>query len=264
MKDALPAFVTRRLDPEARYGLRVTLLAVAFVLVTVPFTYLLLEVLAKGPLTDLDASVANWMNGWVHRSPWLVRTLEIVSWFGLPLWLGVLVTTGSIYVFWRGRRRLAIYLVVTVVGGSLVDTAVKLAVNRPRPRVDHPLDTAFGTSFPSGHAMASTITYGALVLVFLPILGRRGRLVAICCACATVLLIGSSRLLLGVHFVTDVVGGYVLGLAWLLAATSVFGIWRKEEGKRPADLTEGVEPEAAADLKGEGDRSAAVSAGAAP
>ena len=62
------------------------------------------------------------------------------------------------------------YLVVTVVGGSLVDTAVKVLVNRPRPLVDHPLDTAFGTSFPSGHSMASTLTYGALVLAFLPVL----------------------------------------------------------------------------------------------
>jgi membrane-associated phospholipid phosphatase len=251
VKGALPAFVTRRLDPEARYGLRVTMLAVAFVLVTVPFSYLLSEVLAKGPLTKNDENVANWMIGWVHGSPWLVRTLEVVSWFGLPLWLGVMVTVGSIFVFRRGRRRLAIYLVVTVVGGSLVDTAVKLAVNRPRPHVDHPLDTAFGTSFPSGHAMASTITYGALVLVFLPVLGRRSRLVAIAASIVVVLLIGSSRLLLGVHFISDVVGGYVLGLAWLLAATAVFGIWRKEEGKRPADLTAGVEPEAGAALRGE-------------
>ena len=251
MKGALPAFVTRRLDPEARYGLRVTMLVVAFVLVTVPFAYLLFEVLAKGPLTENDENIANWMNGWVHGSPWLVRSLEVVSWFGLPLWLGVMVTAGAIFVFWRGRRRLAAYLVVTVVGGSLVDTAVKLAVNRPRPQVDHPLDTAFGTSFPSGHAMASTITYGALVLVFLPVLGRRGRLVAIAASTVVVLLIGSSRLLLGVHFISDVIGGYVLGIAWLLAATAVFGIWRKEEGKRPADLTEGVEPEAGADLRGE-------------
>jgi undecaprenyl-diphosphatase len=261
MKGALPGFVTRRLDPEARYGLRVTLLVAAFVLVTVPFSYLLFEVLAKGPLTEADASVANWMNGWVHQRPWLGHTLEVISWFGLQLWLGEMVTIGSIYVFWRGRRRLATYLVVTVVGGSLVDTAVKLAVNRPRPRVDHPLDTAFGTSFPSGHSMASTITYGALVLVFLPVLARRGRLIAIAAATAIVLLIGSSRLLLGLHFVSDVVGGYVLGWAWLLGATAVFEIWRKEEGKRPPDdLTKGVEPEAGADLRGEHSHDATVPA----
>ncbi|MEY2464406.1 MAG: hypothetical protein QOH64_2544, partial [Acidimicrobiaceae bacterium] len=173
MKGALPDVVARRTDPDTRYGLRVTLLVVAFVLVTVPFATLLLDVLGKGPLTRVDESVANWMNGWVHGQPWLVRTLEIISWFGKPPWLAAMVTVGALYVFWRGRRRLAVYLVVTVVGGGLVDTAVKLAVDRPRPHVDHPIDTAFGTSFPSGHAMSATITYGALVLVFLPVLGPR-------------------------------------------------------------------------------------------
>src|SRR6476469_6282565 len=126
MDHGLPESVEERVAPWGRYGLRVFLLAVAFVLVTVPFATILFEVVAKGPLTHVDASVANWMNGWVHGSPALVRTLEIISWFGLPLWLGVLVTGGAGYAFWRGRRRLAAYLVVTVVGGSLVDTAVKL------------------------------------------------------------------------------------------------------------------------------------------
>ncbi|HEX2383659.1 MAG TPA: phosphatase PAP2 family protein [Acidimicrobiales bacterium] len=239
----------------ARYGMRVTLLGLAFVLVTVPFAILLFEVVAEGPLTHLDSSIANWMNSWVHGHPLLVTTLERVGWFGWPLWLGIMVTAGSVYAFWRGRRRLAIYLVVTVVGGSLVDTAVKVLVNRPRPVVDHPLDTAFGTSFPSGHSMASTLTYGALVLAFLPVLSRRARRWAVAGAVVMVLAIGCSRLLLGMHFLTDVLGGYVLGFAWLIGATAVFEIWREEEGRphaTPTDVvTEGVEPEAAPALLGQ-------------
>jgi len=252
VKAGLPQPIARRFDPVGRYGLRVVLLIVAFVLVTVPFAILLFEVLAKGPLTQVDGNVANWMNGWVHGSPWLVHTLEIISLFGLPLCLGILVAAGAAFAWWRGRHRLAAYLVVTVIGGSLVDTAVKVLVNRPRPKVDHPLDTAFGTSFPSGHAMASTITYGALLLVFLPVLSRRLRPIAIAAAIAIVVAIGSSRLLLGVHFISDVVGGYVLGLAWLIGSTAVFEIWRKEEGKRPAHvLKEGADPEAGPALKGD-------------
>ena len=248
----LPEGVTHHVPPAGRYGLRVTLLIGAFVLVTVPFTFLLLQVLAKGPIENVDTAIANWMNGWVHGHPWLVHLLEVVSWFGLPLWLGIMVTTGSLFVWRRGRPRLAAYLVVTVVGGSLVDTAVKLLVDRPRPVVDHPLDTAVGTSFPSGHAMASTLTYGALLLVFLPVLSRRMRPIAIAGAVGIVLAVGSSRLLLGVHFLSDVLGGYVLGAAWLLAATAVFEIWRTEEGKRPAHvLEEGVEPEAGPALRGD-------------
>jgi undecaprenyl-diphosphatase len=248
----LPEPIAERVGPAGRYGLRVTLLAAAFVLVTVPFALLLFEVVAKGPLVRIDAAVADWMNGWVHGLPWLVHVLEVISWFGLPPWLGTFVTVGAVFVWWRGRHRLAAYLVVTVVGGSLVDTLVKVLVDRPRPLVDHPLDTAFGTSFPSGHAMASTVAYGAVLLVFLPVLGRRHRPVAIAVAVTIVLAIGSSRLLLGVHFLSDVVGGYVLGVAWLLASTAVFEIWRKEEGERPATrLAEGVEPEAASAMRGD-------------
>ena len=248
MEGGLPQPVLRRFSPTARYGLRVTLLIVAFVLVTVPFAFLVFEVVAKGPVTRVDASVANTMNGWVHAHPLLVHLLEAVSWFGLPLWLGICVTGGALVAWSRGRPRLAAYLVVTVVGGSLVDTAVKLIINRPRPVIDHPVDTAFGTSFPSGHSMAATLTYGALLLAFLPVLSRRGRRIAVAVAVAAVLAIGSSRLLLGLHFVSDVIGGYVLGAAWLLAATAVFEIWREDEGKRHLTtgdvLAEGVEPEA--------------------
>ena len=254
MEAGLPGPVAHRVTPFERYGIRVLLLVVAFVLVTVPFTFLLFEVVAKGPLTQVDGSVANWMNDWVHGHPVLVKLLPVVGWFGLPLWLGILVTTGSLFVFLKGRRRLAAYLVVTVVGGSLVDTAVKLLVNRPRPVVDHPLDTAFGTSFPSGHSMASTLTYGALVLAFLPVLSRRHRIAAVVAATVVVLMIGCSRLLLGVHFLSDVIGGYVLGLAWLFASTAVFEVWRHEEGAPPSTaadvIHDGVEPEAAAALRG--------------
>lgn len=252
MRAGLPAAIRRRLDPTERYGLRLTLLGIAVVLVTVPFAYLLFEVLAEGPLTRMDGRVADALNHWIHERETLLHMLEIVSWLGKPLWLGVIVGIGAVYVYWRGRRKLAVYLAVTVIGGGLVDTAVKVAVDRPRPVVDHPIHTAWGKSFPSGHSMSSTITYGALLLVFLPILPRRYRPIAMAATALLILAIGTSRLLLGVHFVTDVVGGYVLGLAWLTGATAVFSIWRREEGKPPVHAVEGVEPEASEDLKGEG------------
>jgi undecaprenyl-diphosphatase len=67
-------------------------------------------------------------------------------------------------------------------------------------------------------------------------------------AVVLVLAIGFSRLALGVHYISDVVGGYVLGLAWLAASTAAFSTWRVERGKPPVDVGEGLEPEAAEDL----------------
>ncbi|MEY2422149.1 MAG: hypothetical protein QOI95_2216 [Acidimicrobiaceae bacterium] len=252
MARSLPDSIRRRLNPEERFGLRVTLFAVAIVLVTVPFATLVFQVLAKGPLTRLDGSVANRLNDWVHNSPTVVRVLDVITNIGKPITLFVLVTAAVIYLLWRRRIRLALYLVVTSVVGGLIDTAVKVLVNRPRPVVDHPIASALGKSFPSGHAMSSTVTYGALALVFLPVLPRRWRPVGLCGVVLLVLAIGTSRLFLGVHFVSDVVGGFVLGLAWLAASTAAFSIWRTEEGKQPVEVTEGLEPEAALALRGDG------------
>lgn len=256
MRAGLPQFVRRRLDPAERYGLRITLFAVAIVLVAVPFSTLVFLVLAKGPVTRLDASLADRLNGSVHSSHGLVRFLEALSWLGKPLWLGIAVTVGALFVWRRGRRRLAVYLAVTVVVGGLVDSAVKVLVDRPRPVVDHPVISAFGKSFPSGHAMSSTVTYGALLLAFLPALAGRTRIAAVLGTTGLVLAIGCSRLLLGVHFLSDVVGGYVLGVAWLAASTAAFEIWRTEEGLPAAEpLVEGVEPEAGPALRGDHDAS---------
>jgi undecaprenyl-diphosphatase len=139
-----------------------------------------------------------------------------------------------------------VYLVTTTVGGALLSTVIKVLVNRPRPEVDHPIVTAFGKSFPSGHALSSTVVLGTVLLVFLPVLGRPHRRVAVVATAALVLAIGASRLLLGVHFLSDVLAGHVLGVAWLTGSTAMFEIWRVERGRRPtAPLVEGVEPEEA-------------------
>ncbi|MEY2447770.1 MAG: hypothetical protein QOH79_1246 [Acidimicrobiaceae bacterium] len=251
MGRSLPERLQRRLDPNERYGLRVTLFAIAIVLVTVPFATLVFQVVAKGPLTRLDGNVANDLNNWVHDSPGTVRVLDDITNIGKPITLFVMVTAAVAYLLWRRRIRLALYLVVTSVVGGLIDTAVKVLVNRPRPVVDHPIASALGKSFPSGHAMSSTVTYGALALVFLPVLPRRWRPIALGAVVLLVLAIGTSRLFLGVHFVSDVIGGFVLGLAWLAASTGAFSIWRTEEGKKPVDVAQGVEPEAGPALRGD-------------
>lgn len=221
------------------------------VLVAVPFASLLFQVLAEGPLTRLDGRIANRLNAWVYDSPVAVKILQLVSWLGRPVLLGLFVAVGVVILWRRNQRKLVAFLVLTTLGGGLVDSAVKILVNRPRPLVDHPVQTAFGKSFPSGHAMSSLVCFGALLVIFLPALRtRRSRHVAVGVTALLVLAIGLSRLMLGVHFVSDVVGGYVLGAAWLLGAVAIFEVWRVERGKRPTEpLSEGVEPEAAPALR---------------
>lgn len=246
---AIPPSLLRRLHPEQRFGLRLTLFGVALVLVTLPFTYLLFQVVQDGPFTRFDTRLARDMNEWVVNYPRFIDALNVISLLGKPLWLGIVAGAGGLFVFVRGRRRLALFLAFTIIGGGLVDSAVKIAVNRPRPQVGTPLASAFGKSFPSGHAMSATIAYGALLLVFLPAVPRAWRWLAFSGTALLVALIGGSRLFLGVHYVSDVIGGVVLGLAWLAGSTAMFAIWRTERGAPAVPVTEGLEPEAGADLK---------------
>jgi len=240
--------IRRRLDPESRYGLRVTLFGLAFLLVAIPFGFLIEQIKNNGGLVRLDTSAARNLHDWVRHSPRLVTGLKVLTFFGSPVWFYVIVAVAVAWVWRSGHRRLAVFLLVTVLGGGVLDTVVKEVVSRARPSLVDPVASAHGKSFPSGHAMSSTIAYGALLLVFLPAIARRYRPFAIGGAIVLVGAICFSRLALGVHFITDVVGGVVLGLAWLAASAAAFSTWRVERGRPPVQVTEGLEPEAAKDL----------------
>jgi membrane-associated phospholipid phosphatase len=237
------SFLGRRLHPTQRYGLRVTLFAIAVVLTLGPFGLLVREVTNEGSLTDMDLSAAEGLHPLVVDSPGLVRLFEVISFIGSPPWFYLVLGGSAIFLWLKRRRRVAAFIVVTGLMGGVVDTAVKIWVDRPRPILEDPVAHAPANSFPSGHMMMSTIGYGILVLVFLPLVPRRWRIPTVIAAFLLIWLIGFARLALGVHYITDVVGGFILGAAWLATSTAAFSIWRAEEGKEPVKPIEGVEPE---------------------
>jgi membrane-associated phospholipid phosphatase len=245
----LPSFIRQRLDPAQRYGLRLTLFAIAIVLVFVPFGFLLSQVIDEGPVTVYDRAVVEDLHEVVRANPWLIKPLQIVSFLGKPLWFYIVFPPVIAYLLWRRRMRLAVYLVATALVGGLIDTVVKVAVSRDRPVLEDPIATAFGQSFPSGHSFTSVALYGALLLVFMPVVVGLWRRVAITTYVVLVGSIAFSRLALGVHFLSDVLGGLVLGFAWLAASTAAFSIWRVERGRKPVKPERGLEPEAAKDLR---------------
>lgn len=238
-----PDVVDRKLDPVQRYGLRLTLFGAAILLVAVPFGLLLAQVVTDGPATEWDSAVAERLHEVVAGRDGLVLALEVLSFLGKPIWLTLVIGGPALVLARRGRWHLALFLTVTAIGGGIVDTIVKVAVGRPRPVFDEPISSARGNSFPSGHSMSATVCYGALLLAFGVLLSRRGRRVALAATVALVVGIAVSRLALGLHFVTDVAGGVVLGAAWLAASVAAWEIWREDRGlARTEPLEEGVEP----------------------
>ena len=150
----------------------------------------------------------------VHGSilPGLIRPAQFVTALGGWQVLILLSIIGAAILYRRGERRNALYLVIFCLWGRAVVGIVKWLTDRPRPDfLDH-LASSYSSSFPSGHAANATITYCALAILLAP----RSPL-ALGAALALSFIIGFSRLVLGVHWPTDVIGGWALGLIWAFA-----------------------------------------------
>lgn len=230
--------------PAARFGGRTFLAAAALALVAVPFGLTLLLVEDKwAPLLRADAGARDKLHGFAVTHAGFVGAMQLISDWGSALAWQVVLAAVMIWLFWRRLPRLALFVVVTAVGSSLLNSVVKTAVHRLRPVLSDPVAREPGLSFPSGHAQAAMVGYAVLLLVFLPVLHGAWRRIAVTLAVFMVLAIGFSRVALGVHYVSDVVGGFVLGAAWVAATTSAFNAMRVERGRRPVDVRQGLEPE---------------------
>jgi undecaprenyl-diphosphatase len=207
---------------------RLLIAALVATLAALPFLALLLLVrTGYAPLATLDAEVATGLNRWASERPGVVSLLEVLASVTSPWTFRLLVLVAAAVLWRRGRHRLATWAVVTMAVGGALGVVLKLVVDRARPELDDPVSSAVGLSFPSGHALNSLLGSAVLLLVVLPVLGRRGRVVAWAVAVVAVLMTGFDRVGLGVHFISDVVAGWALALAVLLGTVTAFGTWRR-------------------------------------
>lgn len=229
--------------PPVRFGRRALLSFVVVFASAVAFAVLLLLVKSKSAdLLHFDNTVADELHEYVRSHRTFTQAMRLVSDLGTSLAWWIILTPVIAWLAYRRLPRLAAFVLATAVGSSLLNNAIKLAVNRARPHLADPVAIAGGKSFPSGHAQAAIVGYGILLLVFLPVISRRARPWVMAVAATLVLFIGFSRIALGVHYFSDVIGGYLIGGAWLFAMTAAFSAWRIEEGKAPVHPSEGLEP----------------------
>jgi membrane-associated phospholipid phosphatase len=230
--------------PDVRFGARAVAAALALALAAVPFGLLLFLVQGEWrPLIDIDSAVRDSLYGYALERSWFVLVMIILSTAGsTPVYQLVFAAVAG-WLAWRRHPRLAVFVVVTMVGNSALNTLVKLAINRARPVLPDPVAHANGMSFPSGHAQAAMVAYSVLLLVFLPSLRGPWRRLAIVFAVLMVLGIGFSRVALGVHYASDVLAGYVLGAAWVTAMIAAFDAWRRERGRPKVEPTKGLPAE---------------------
>ncbi len=252
----------RRFGPNGRLGLRLTLASVAVFIVLVPFTGLLSLVDTKwGPLRRLDEGTTKRLNAYViHHHAW-VSPLRATSYIFHAWVFRIIVVALAGWLVYQGARRLAAWAVTTLIVAGLLDALLKVIIARPRPSLKSSIAHVPGGSFPSGHALTAVVGTATIVLILLPLLHGAWRVVAWAAAAFISLLSGACRVALGVHYVSDVLAGWLLGAAIVLGTVAAFETWRRDEGRPAVDpVVEGAQPEAAAEIAGHGDHDRSSSA----
>ncbi len=153
---------------------------------------------------------------------------------GAPLLLELVAVVAAVVFLLRGRRRLAGFVVTCVFGAQLISISLKALVGRQRPCLED-LGCPMTSSFPSGHAVGAAAFWVAVAVLLLPVLGRRAWLFV-----AIAPFVALTRLLLGVHYLSDVTAGLLVGGCWAAATTAVFAAWRDDRAGREVPLEQGV------------------------
>ncbi|GAC1650878.1 MAG: hypothetical protein NVS4B3_10380 [Gemmatimonadaceae bacterium] len=193
------------------------------------------DVVTGDPLTVFDITVARHIQAVAH--PAGVSVARTVSFFGSRLPMAALLVAGTAILWRRRHRLLATAWIAAFAGGGVLDAALKSLIRRPRPVTDDPFPAELGGSFPSGHVIGALIGYGMLAYVItrFPFGRRHGRTID-AGAVALILAIGASRLYVGVHYFTDVVGGFTAGTVWLAAMISAVEAVRNRTDARTMEV----------------------------
>ncbi len=228
-------------------GLATMTVVVGFVVLVA--SLVVLGSVAEGIRAQEVFALDTWATPFLHgiASPGLDVVMNLLTDVGSALVIVPVFLLVATWLVRTGRRRTAIFLTVASIGSLVLQGTMKLFFARPRPPL--PWATVLPDySFPSGHTMNAVVFYGAIALILWSLLGRRAGLVALAVSALIAFGVGVSRIYLGFHYLTDVAGGVLAGMAWLLIAGAAFRArptwqrWRTRSG--PARTDGGRQPSA--------------------
>lgn len=210
-----------RLDPEVATGLALTLGVAAVVALTATAGVLLLMVRTKTGVAAYDLNLARWAAD--HATPASITVVRRLSDLGGTLGVVGLALIVGIVEFRRLPNRAVFALLALTVGGQFaVVNLIKVIVARARPDLEQL--TGFSSySFPSGHATSAAATFAVIALLLGRRRSRRVRAALVGAAAAIAVIVAGTRILLGVHWLTDVLAGLAIGWAWFALCSIAFG-----------------------------------------
>ena len=166
------------------------------------------------PVAGIDRGIALWFHE--HLTPTFVSVLRGITEFGSSEWIAIVLSISVLFFIFKRWWPSLVTLVVAVPGGMLLNELVKILVHRHRPFEEGWMVDWSGYSFASGHTIGATLLYGQIALFLIPLIkSRRGRALLFSAATLVIVLVGFSRIALGAHYLTDVLGGMFFGLMWL-------------------------------------------------
>lgn len=221
--------VTIRFPSKDSFGLHFIAGLLVFAGMTLILGEISEDVMNREPLTVVDAQLSTWLH--THSSPHLTTAMLVITSLGSDVVASVVAVVFGIYLLWRRRPYWLAAAWLTIFGGMLLNRFLKSVFQRARPRFDDPILTLTSYSFPSGHTMKAAVLYGVLAAFLVAeTKSWRRRVLVILTAILLIALVGFSRIYLGVHYLSDVLGALAEGLAWLaLCLTAVYSIWRHRQ-----------------------------------
>lgn len=219
-------FVEDRLTPGGYLGLHLTIGAVIVLLAGGWFGGIVEDLLAQDPIVALDQQIALWFEH--HATPTLTHLARVVTFTASPQFLVPLSVIVAVVLLWRKSWHRVVTLLLAVGGGNLLNLGIKQLFHRTRPVFEHPFIVAHTYSFPSGHTVGATLFYGLMAVFFMAIASRwRWRVLAPLAAIFLIFLVALSRLYLGAHYLSDVLGAMGLGVMWLTICVTAVEINRR-------------------------------------
>ncbi len=222
-------FLAARLDRKSQLGIGLTITVIVCALAVWALSGLLDAVLDNDLLVRWDLSVETWFH--LHATATGLAIFNLITRLGSP---GVIVVALLVSLYlWRAGTHLMLWLWLgTNIGGAMIEYVLKTTVHRSRPQYAAAYLHGHSYSFPSGHTMGSTVCYVLLAYLVAshprtpPFARRLASIVSITLVAA----IGFSRLYLGVHYPSDVLGGLLAGIAWLSACAATRRLIVAHEG----------------------------------
>jgi membrane-associated phospholipid phosphatase len=214
-------FIRARVDPATATGLALTIALAVVVIGGAAVGVLVYMVRAHTGLVVVDGRLAVWEA--THATGLSTAVLRAITQLGATVTIVAVTVLAGAWEYRRfPSRAVALFLGLVVVGQSVIANLIKLGVDRVRPGVD-PLTLFSGSSFPSGHATAAAACYAAIALLAGRHRSPRERSILAGAAAGIAVAVATSRVLLGVHWLTDVLAGLALGWGWLALCTIAFG-----------------------------------------